>query len=655
MRPPPRHVAFGAPRTPSGRLGRVVRLWRALLIASGVATSACEAGSASPDEPSPDVAPDVSDDVADAIADARSATPDAAEADARPLGEVEPPRSDDAGTGLEDALADVPGGDAAPGPEDADVAVPDAPSLDADGGPDVDAGAPGEPAPPGLGEVEVYVTPVSSAQVDALVWVGRGASEAWLEREASALRLVRSGLPAPVALPDGLSLAGPLVAAAPSLQDVVVGGDFGLLVLRDGVVLPSPLADRYSGDPVRALLVAPDVQGGAETLWISSASGLWRWQGGVRTPVTAAGIRLAPGLLAGLAPIATEVAFDVPAVWLASEGGLLALHGFPRAPALSLERPDLPTPTVTALGTTRGGLVLALHDAPGAEGRLLIRRHDAGRGVWLTAGAELADPGPVAEAAVHPQASVGWLRTVAGGLVLARDDLSLAAVSPLPTELSGLRALAALPDGRLLAATTAGLFAIAAGHAVSLGDLPSDGRLEAPRAVAIRPTDLASVTSVAATLTPAGGAALELSVRAPDASSRWPTVALDPLALSNGSYSLDVIVTWRDGVTRATSAALIVALPGWSAVEPGLTRMCGGCHASTNAFGRVPLDAPAQVEARVGEILCRADLHQAPRSRVPECAPYGANLPASMPPGPNALAPEVLATLRAWRDAGFRP
>ncbi len=606
-----------------------------LWLAACVTFAGCEpTGALGPDSDATSV------DALDAPGSALDAA-DALAADSGAPGDLEASEAD-----LDDAPDAAP--EAGPDVDLPDVDLPDVDLADADG----DAGGP--VAPPPLGEVEVFTTEMSEGRADALLWVGYGRSEAWLERDGSSLRLVRSGIASNLAWPEGVTVAGPLVAAAASVRDVIVGGAFGLMVVRDGVVIASPLADRFANDPVRAVLRVGGEAGASDALWISADSGLWRWRDGVRAPVTAEGLRLAPGLLAGPAPIATAAASSVPAVWLAADGGVLALHGFPDAPALSLERPDLRTPQVTALGTTRGGLVLALHDGLDGSGQLRVRTQTAGRGTWLASGRELADVGGLASLASHAEAPVAWLRTVAGALLLVREDASLAAASG-PPELAEISAFAAIPDGRLLVATPAGVRAVAAGNAVSLGDVPPDGELRSAVVIAIRPTDLAAVSRITATLTSADGASTDLAVRPAEAGALWPTIALDPLALPNDRYTLAVVVTWQAGVSRTVSAELAVSLPAWTDVGPALTRVCGGCHATGNLLRRVALDVPDVVAARVDEVLCRADLHQTPRSSVPECTNLGTNLPASMPPGNDRLSPEVLATLRAWRDAGFRP
>jgi hypothetical protein len=140
----------------------------------------------------------------------------------------------------------------------------------------------------------------------------------------------------------------------------------------------------------------------------------------------------------------------------------------------------------------------------------------------------------------------------------------------------------------------------------------------------------------------------------PDGASPWPALGLTPLAFPNGSLTLRVVVTWRDGATAAVEATLTVALTAWQDVAPGLSRTCGGCHATGNTFGRLALDRAETVATNIDEILCRADVHVTPRASLPECQPLAPRVPASMPPGTSALSPAQLAALRAWRDGGFR-
>lgn len=434
-------------------------------------------------------------------------------------------------------------------------------------------------------------------------------------------------------LPDGPAIdATPTayaVAAAP-IGGLLLGGPHGLArVDRDGF-LWNPLEDRFASEPIRDL--AEDPRDGA--VWIATEQGLYRWAGDTLTP-----LEPAPG--SGLNLAGSRLAFSPGrrTLWARSDSGLVAVV----ARGASFEA------FVVAAEPEAGGAVVV--DASGDvfladDGGLFRVSADA-----VTTGAPLlglALPEGVAALVGHPSSPSAWFslqsgalhRHVAGALRRSTD---------LPEDVTNPNWLAATPDGRVLVATQAGLFEIQPERALALDGALAGATLGEATTLRIRVTDPEDVTGVVASLRMDGEAPTPVDVVAPSADAPG-RLTLEPAALPNADYRLEVAVTWADGETRTEAFAFRVAFPTWAEVRVVHETFCGGCHGPT---GRQDLSTSALWRAQMDEILCRVDRLGVDRAALPECEPFGEFLPAPMPRG-DALDPETVGALRQWRDGGFR-
>lgn len=427
-------------------------------------------------------------------------------------------------------------------------------------------------------------------------------------------------------IPGLASMVDPMTAppaAARSGNEVMLGGDGGLLRLVDGIVAPSPLSERFTLEPISSL-------SGNNPLWISTHAGLYRWQADTLVPIQATGVALADNLVAATAGGA----------WLSGPHGTSLVTVTP--PTLTFERPSLTPPSVTAIGLDDRYLyVLAANDTTPATPptTLHVRLPDR----WDEA--ELDSP---AMLSTHPSASAVWV-VLKDNTLTRGSGTSFARVGPLPG--GQIQHLAAHADGRVVLATDHGLYEASSRRTVSIAPLPSP--LPGSLTVTVRASDAALLASATASVSTPAGPIVATSTLSGQGADRRLTVMLDPLTLPNGAFELTVSVTWSDGETASTSATFSVDEPTWEQdIGPLFDRQCKSCHAADNGGNFASLHTPDRWSSRMDEILCRVDQHD-PSGQAPECSTLGFEV-ASMPPG-RTVAPPQVELLRKWRAAGYRP
>lgn len=227
-------------------------------------------------------------------------------------------------------------------------------------------------------------------------------------------------------------------------------------------------------------------------------------------------------------------------------------------------------------------------------------------------------------------APAGALRLVGDGVpwLVGADDAWQLGTETLshPADALGVDLTHADADavGRLVVATDAGLQRLSVGRPVVVHGLGEGDTVRAPRSLIVIPTAKDRVERWSAA---AGGVDLpRLETGA---------VLLDPTALDEGPASLEVTVTWDDGVTVThqvgfTNSPLLAAT--WAEdVGPIHAAHCAQCHEGTTSTVLDGYDAWVE---RFDDII----------SAVGE---------QRMPLGADPLSAEQIATLEAWQASGF--
>jgi len=393
---------------------------------------------------------------------------------------------------------------------------------------------------------------------------------------------------------------------------LLVSSDLGLHAMIDGEWVLSPLQSVL--DPRTALRPLRVEPGGPAQLWLAGDEGLLLWREGELSSVSlaelpTAGVQLAWGGNVG----------GLEALWAASDRGVVALRAQGSEVTGILQKDDLSRFDGLAVDTYGSVWV--------GEDDLLWKRDLSGE--WTV----VRTPFEIRSLACASGSNDLWIETDQG---LFHQEDSIVR----PVEGSGIGQLLGVdPNGRALFATDLGLLRVAVGRPTLFTGLVDWEELEGP-------TDVSIFPSVPELLT---GLTVSLSGEqiTPDDGALWSTgasVALDPLALEDGTHQLTVLASYSDREEAIESTLTFVmgpfVPPTWTDdIHPIFLEHCQRCHDSGGALTAgvdLPLDSGEQWQINIEDIL-----------RLVE----DGTMPSE---DDETLSDEEVQTIRAWRIGGFQ-
>jgi len=421
----------------------------------------------------------------------------------------------------------------------------------------------------------------------APIFFGAGDPSGWSRWE---------GETTPLSNGAAVELSAALSVAQWDAGNVLVAHGQGLSVLEHERSLPSPVQQHLGDTALSDMVVAHE--NGTPTVWLGTATGLWRWAGQVLEAVTPKGYPVvAPRLAFG------PVLRNGPALWVVSEGRLYGIDS--TASGLSAWESGLDCEALDLGADGDGGLWVQCAQS------LHYRSVEA---VWHLV--EL--PSPLTTLLTHPDAAGAWLQTEDQRFWHAHGN------SLWPVELSVAgSAYAADSRGGLLVASDAGLYRASPGRGVTLENMPPDGVLVVDTTLRFSLEEEALVETVRVTLN-GEPASLEPGAR---------EFSLSPASLTEGVHTLEIHVAYSDTEQGAVSRVhLKVMHLSWQRdIAPLVAAECSSCHGPE------------------GPVALKLHTYQ---QWVDDAAEIVAALESGLMPPGVPLDKEKLDTVRYWNAAG---